>query len=581
MINISEHLKKEFWHRRWVGDKTPPPPTNPEFYAIPERLPHVNRRNLTQDDFANEISVSAHNINSLYQSARPIREAFPKYDENGNPVIDKDGNPVQEWRIVGYDDLETTRYGLQYRFAMCKTAHFAGNGWGIYNEQMDKSETAHNRYDTLCSWRDIAGLDMAFVEVVKSCFTTGDGAIYLYQDGNNIAYEVFSFNKGDVLFPDYDENHFPVLYRLYTLKGRQAVDIFGAEYIETWVLADVSDKGKSSANRWFAQIRGWFKSHDFAISEDGWTRISRRKTQTGSIVNACVYFRIDDIPSGIVQEDIEALERSASYVAEGVKAAAFDTLFIKATNIQNLPEVGSFGSVIGVTGNVEELKASDAKRLPPSNISDVATIDLKEKKESILHSSMSVILDPDVLRSGADSSSAMRLCFNDEVKWCMAMQPQFYKPLKQLTSALKAIVAKIEKDPEYASLRVSVGMNIWTPNNVSEAVENATKLVYAGVLSRENARHELDINYPDDLNIVYGETERELYQKTYTPLKAKYDAQKEFGIADVANDIVVGNSESVPQTANDKRADSKRAQADQNAYAANVDNNANRKPIDI
>lgn len=56
---------------------------------------------------------------------------------------------------------------------------------------------------------------------------------------------------------------------------------------------------------------------------------------------------------------------------------------------------------------------------------------------------------------------------------------------------------------------------------------------------------------------------------------------KKFGIADVANDIVVGNSESVPQTANDKRADSKRAQADQNAYAANVDNNANRKPIDI
>ncbi len=574
MINISEHLKKDFWQRRWICDRTAPVPVNPEFYAQPSRLPSVNVRYLTQDDFANEINVSAHAINSLYQSARPIREAVPKLDEQGNPVVDADGNPVQEWRIVGYDDLETTRYGLQYRFAMCKTAHFAGDGWGIYNEQTDKSEAAHRRYDTLCSWRDIAGLDMAFKEVVKSCFTTGDGAIYLYQDGNSISYEVFSFNKGDILFPDYDENRFPVVYRLYTLKGQRAVDVFGAEYIETWVQADVSDKGKSMTNKWFAQIRGWFKSHDFALSEDGWTRISRRKTQTGSIVNACVYFRVDDIPSGIVQEDIEALERSASYVAEGVKAAAFDTLFIKATNIQNLPEVGSFGSVIGVTGNVEELKASDAKRLPPSNISDVATIDLKEKKESILHSSMSVILDPEVLRSGADSSSAMRLCFNDEVKWCMAMQPQFYKQLQQLTNALKAIVAKVEKDPEYASLRVSVGMNIWTPNNVSESVENATKLVYAGVLSRENARHELDINYPDDIGIVSSETERELYQKTFTPLKAKYDAQKAFGTTNVADDIIV-----TEQTDNDKRADSVREQYDKNAYSPNVDNNTNRKPV--
>lgn len=579
MINISEHLKKDFWQRRWVCDRTAPAPTNPEFYVQPSRLPSVNVRYLTQDDFANEVSVSAHGINSLYQSARPIREAFPKLDEQGNPVLDKDGNPVQEWRIVGYDDLETTRYGLQYRFAMCKTAHFAGDGWGIYNEQTDKSEAAHRRYDTLCSWHDITGLDMAFKEVVKSCFTTGDGAIYLYQDGNSLSYEVFSFSKGDVLFPDYDENHFPVIYRLYTLKGQRAVDIFGAEYIETWVQADVSDKGKSTINKWFAQIRGWFKSHDFAISEDGWTRISQRKTQTGNIVNACVYFRVDDIPSGIVQEDIEALERSASYVAEGVKAAAFDTLFIKATNIQNLPEVGSFGSVIGVTGNVEELKASDAKRLPPSNISDVATIDLKEKKESILHSSMSVILDPDVLRSGADSSSAMRLCFNDEVKWCMAMQPQFFKQLQQLTNVLKALVAKVEKDPEYASLRVSVGMNIWTPNNVSESVENCTKLVYAGVLSRENARHELDINYPDDINIVYGETEKELYQKTYTPLKARYEAEQKFGITDVANDIIVGNTDADTETANDKRAKSEKSQSDENAYTANVDNNVNREPV--
>lgn len=573
-MNISEHLKKPYWRRRWVVDKTPPPPTDTAHYIAPIHNFEGNYRYLTNADFANEISTSAHDINSLYMSTRPIKEAREVLDANGCPILDTDGNPKKEWVTVDYDDLETTRYGLQRRIQLCKAAHFAGDGWGIYNEQTDKSQKAHERFDNLCSWRDIAALDAAEMEVVRTCFGYGDCALYIYQDGNTITYDVFGYDKGDNVFMDYNENHFPVVYRLYTLRGVCAVDVFGEEYIETWVQADISDEDKQQdANNWFSKIRGWFKNHDFAISEDGWQRISRRKTQISG-VNACVYFRIDDIPSGAAQEDISALERSASYLAESVKSTAFSTLFIKATDIKSLPSVGSFGATIAVQGNVEELKAADAKQLPPSNISDVVTIDLKEKKESILHSTLSVIVDPDILRSGADSSSAMRLCFNDEVKWCMTMQPQFLKPLKQVVEVLKSLVAKIEQDPEYTKIRCSVGMNIWVPSNFSEQVENICKLKYAGILSAENCRHELDINYPDDINIVDKEAERDLYRKAFVPIKAKYEAEKLYGFSST-NETDDNNADT--PTDEDNPNDYLEKQSNNNAFSPKIDNNATNK----
>lgn len=544
-MKINEHLKKQYWKRRVVGDLPSPTPTDNGHYEIPLNEPYgANYRYLSQEDFMREIEPSAHDINSKYQSTRPIRELFDVVDAEGKPVLDKDGKQKKEWRIVGFDDLETTRYGLQKRIALTKAAHFAGDGWGIYNEQSDTSKEAHERFDKLNSWKDTAGYDVAFMEAALSCFQTGDFGLYPYvtPDGS-IDYMAYSYLDGYEIFPDIDENRNEVYYVLYSLKGRPAVDIFKVDAIETWVQADLTDKENNGVQTWFSKVRNWFKASDFAESEDGWHRVARRETQTPAGMGQFIYFRVPDIPSGVAQEDISALERTASYVAEGVKATTFDTLFIKATKIKNLPGIGGAGNVIGVEGDVESVKAADAKRIAPSDVSNVATIDIKEKKDSILHSTLSVIVDPEVLRSGADSSSAMRLCFNDEVKWCMTMQPHFYKPLKKLVAMHKALVAKIEGDGEYMKIRCSVGMNVWIPQNFSENVENVCKLKYASILSAENSRHELDINYPDDMNIIRKEVEDDLYQKTFIPLKAKYEAEKKFGITDVANDVIVSDKE--------------------------------------
>ena len=559
-MHISSHLVKEFWRRRVTDDATPPPPTNPENYETvpPLVLPNGRFRYLTQSDFANEIEPSAHNINSKYMSTRPIKEIVerpiqePIVDENGNPVLDEDGKQkyetkkVKEWVTVDYADLETVRFGLQLRFSLAKASYFAANGFWVANETTDRDS-----FDKVMSWKDTTGLNTAYLEAVISCFQTGDAAIYIYQDGNTLRYKVFSFLYGDTLYPDMDENRRPVLYREYLLKGQRAVDVYAYDRIETWVQVDTENEVGSS---WLDKIRGWFKRTINEVSEDGWQLLSRTSSQIGSGLglNQCVYFRINDIPSGCVQMDIEALERAASYIAEEVPATAFAELFIKAAKVDSLPAAGSHGATIGVQGNAEDVKAADAKYLAPPDVSNIATIDLQSKKDSIMHTSMSVFIEPEILKSGADSSTTIKIMFAPEIQWCQTMWPQFAPQVRYLMDVFKALVAKIEGDDDgrITKLRLSVGQEIWIPQNDSERIKNELDQVYARVKSRKAAMADIGNNHLDDEKQIIEEWEQELDLKARVPAVAKAEVEQKYGTASEVIDVVDENNPNQPKVDN-------------------------------
>ena len=77
-MNISEHLKKDYWTRRVTPDSASmyPPAGNHVGYRQPRAGAFgVGYVNLTQDQFLNELSPAAHEINSKYMSQRPIYKA--------------------------------------------------------------------------------------------------------------------------------------------------------------------------------------------------------------------------------------------------------------------------------------------------------------------------------------------------------------------------------------------------------------------------------------------------------------------------------------------------------------------------
>ena len=525
-MNISQKFKKQYWRRRINpgAENTHTPLSAEYYYEQTSSLDDGYYMLLTQEDFCRENEPSAHEINSKYMSTRPVYDVHPQKDSNGNAMLDSNGKPINVWEVVDFEPVETVRFGLQKRINTSKAAFMAGNGFWICHE--DKQ---HELGEKLNSWKDSAGLNTAWQELVRSCYLTGDGAIYQYVLNGQIRYEVFSYLKGDILFPDYDEDRNLVLTRLYTLRGKRAVDIFTTERIQTWI---EGDKDSDKDHSWFMRFSGWFakglKWDSAQTSEDGWRCLADRQVQTPRGINPCTYFRVPDIPSGIVEKEICALEKACSFVADGVRANSQAPLFLKATDIDSLPRADSTGKIIGVRGAVDELKAADAKFLTPPNLSDIATIDISNKKESILQTSMSVNITPDIFRSSDPSSASIKLLFSDTLIWCKNEFVNLYPSLLNLVDVFKSLVAKIEGNGEIATMRTSCGCDFWIPQNDSEVLKRELDQVVYRVKSRKAAMSDIGNNHIEDYEQIMKEWREELDIKARVPAVAKAEVEEEY-----------------------------------------------------
>lgn len=500
-FNINEHLKKDYWKRR-INPEMPyqqfPLVNTSDYRGVAD----LNHRNLTQDDFLNEIFASAHAINSRYMSQRPIYEPTGKKDANGK----------EEWKITRFDDIEVVPLGLQNRFAESKASFFAADGFGVANETEDAE-----RFNTMMSHKDSTGLDVAFLQAIISCFKTGDAGIYLQQTPTGIEYKVYSYLDGYTIFPEMDENRKPVYYVKYTFKGRTAVDIFSTEAVETWI--HISDEEQRS---FFSMIKGWIKGDTRPRSDDGFVRVSRTENQAGNDMTQFVYFHVNDIPSGPAEQSICALERALSYVAEEVKNSAFPILFAKSEKIVNLPPSRMNGKVLGVKGTAETVKNSDAKFLAPPDASNISEINIKALTDNILRSTLSVFIDPDILKSGADSSTTIKIMYAPEIQWCQNMWVQIFPSVKLLMELFKRLVGKFEEDPiGYGEMRLSVWQKIWIPQNESERVKIEIDQVVARVKSRKAAMQDIGNNFKGDYEQIKEEWEDEIRMKSEIPAEAK------------------------------------------------------------
>lgn len=573
---ISPLLKKKPWKRLVTPDADVPPPTCADYYEIPVSEPDGLRyQYLTEYDLLNESCEGAHLINSKYMSRRPVYEVqtrtinVPLKDTDGNPILNADGSPktepkeIKEWVITDYEDIETVRSGLPELIIKQKTSHLAKNGIEIANEGSE-----HKLFDKFRSWKDISGIDAGWLQSIYGCGKGGDALIYQYVHNGTIEYTIFCTLYGDQIFPNKDDKGNDMNVRRYLLNGREAVDIFMDDYIETYVRGEISDEveEKDDVQSWWSVVKGWFKNISRKKTEDGWERISRTPSQLGRGMCQAVYIRFEDTPIGPAMQNINAWERGASYVSDKVRSMAFSKLFLKTSKIKNLPPLSSGEEVIGVeNADADILKASSAEYLTPPDISNIATINLKNLTDAIMQSTMSIDLQPEILKSGADSSQTLKLLLRREIQWAQVVWPQVRPSAKKVIDVLKALVAKIEGNGDFTKLKVSVWNTPWMPVDEAAQIDNATKLVYAGILSKENARHELNLQYTDDAKYVKEEAEEELYRKTYIPLKAKAKATEEFGPTDTAEDVIV--------TEKDK------GNSDKAEKSPKVDNNASRKDI--
>lgn len=557
---ISPLLKKKPWKRLVTPDADVPPPTCADYYEIPVSEPDGLRyQYLTEYDLLNESCEGAHMINSKFMSRRPIYEVqtrtiqVPAQDSQGNPILNEDGSPktepkeIKEWIITDYEDIETVRSGLPELIIKQKTSHLAKNGIEIANEGSE-----HKLFDTFRAWKDISGIDAGWMQAIYGCGKDGDCLLYQYVHNGTIEYTVFCTLFGDQIFPNKDDKGNDMNVRRYLLNGREAVDIFMDDYIETYVRGDISDENDNGIQSWWSVVKGWFKNISRKKTEDGWTRISQIPSQLGKGICQAVYIRFDDTPIGPAMQNINAWERGASYVSDKMRSTAFSKLFLKSSKIKNLPPLSSGEEVIGVeNADAEILKASEAKYLVPPDISNLAEINLKSITDAIMQSTMSIDLQPEILKSGADSSQTLKLLLRREIQWAHVVWPQVRPAAKKIIEVLKALVAKIEGNGDFTKLKVSVWNTPWMPQDEDAMANRVQQLTFASILSEKSAREELNLQYTDEEAQIRKEQEEKLYRETYIKLKAEAQARKDFGLEATAEDIVVDKTDNPTQTNTD------------------------------
>lgn len=545
---ISPLLKKKPWKRLVTPDAEIRPMTGADHYEIPtDDFSGLNWQYLTEFDLMAESCEGAHEINSQYMSKRPIYEVetrtveTPVIGNDGNPVLNEDGTPmverkeVKEWVITGYENVETVRSGVPEMIIQQKASHLAKNGIEMANEGKDKE-----RFDILRAWKEIAGIDDGWLQLIQCACRTGDAAIYLYLHNKQIEYTIFHISEGDQLFPGKDDKGNPMLTRMYVLNGKTAVDIYMTDYIETWVQADLSKTSDQGIASWWDTVKGWIKNISYKKSEDGWTRISRTETQLDNMTCQVVYLRLSDTPIGVAMQNINSWERGASYLSDKVRSTAFSKLFVKSAKIKNLPPLSSGEEVIGVeNADAELLRSSSAEYLTPPDISNISEINQKNLFDAIMQSTMSIDLQPEILKSGADSSQTLKLLLRREIQWCHNTWPQVRPAAKQVITVLMGLVAKVEKDVEYKNLKVSVWNTPWMPVDEDAQATRVNQQIAYGVLSQKSGRSELNLQYVGEEEQIAKEHEAKIYRETYTKLKAEADARRDFGLADTAQDVIV------------------------------------------
>ena len=506
-MDIGKHLKKDYWVRRVTPDHVglfPAAGNNVGYRQAKTGGYGVGYVNLTQDTFLNELSPSAHEINSKYMSQRPIYK--PEKDEATGKT---------KYTLSGFDEVETVALAIQEMIVSKKVAHLTGKHFWMSNESDDE-----DAFENIRSWQDISGFWDGWTEAVRACERTGDSALYLYQDANGINYEVFSYEKGDSLYPGVDDEGKPVLYRAYSLNGKPAVDVFNVRYRETWVKVDTEEEeGIAWIDKVLRMIKGVKLSE---VSDDGYKLISRKDSQVGGDMLQVIYFRVPDIATGPVQDSISKFEKALSYVAEEVKNDAFPILFLKSEKITTLPPTKLNGKSIGVKGTADSLAHADAKFLVPPDMSNIADVNLKTLWDNILRGSQSALVEPEVLKQGSDSSTSIRILFAPDVEWCQNRWVFYAKPNRQCIEVFKRLVGKQEGNiKRYGDLRISIGQEIWLPQNDTEELKRQLDMLYARAKSRKAVLQDIPDSHKGDFKQIMKEWEEEL------KMKQEYSAKQE------------------------------------------------------
>lgn len=467
-MKIADYTKKPSWSRNIYtkgSERHPTTVTDAFIPQTPMRLNTSKKLLLDQTSFMQELSPMAHEVFSTN-----VRSLRPKYR-----YVESTG----EYVFKGYEDVERVGLPIQSSIRDNKTGYCFGNPLWFGNESGDENS---DKMANFKAWWNSTNMTACLSQMGYHLFGTGDSAIAIYKDDDEIHYKVFGYENGDCVnevFEYIEGKRSPVGVRIFQIDGHDAVELYKSKVVELWVKASDDELKKS-----FGATAG-------EKSEDGYTLVSF--TQHGFSKAPFVYFREKDVPWGIAQDVCDKLDLLVSDLLESGRFFFNPYIFLKGGAIA-LPSTDFQGRVFA-----SESEHGDAKILEPPNASSMLEAAFNKLMRTLLDSTKTVFIHHEDLKGQNDSGAYLRMLCFPEIQWATNFYPRIDNQMKRLFSIFAEAVGIIEEDiTGYMGLRFSYQFTPCIPQNLQEEAQIITESYRAGVLSRDTAVEEHSLANPQE-----------------------------------------------------------------------------------
>lgn len=499
---------------------------------------------VTQEDFMRELDPNGHAIND-----RKIYQNWVQHDQDGKYY-------ETEW--------ERHAFAFQQEILEDRLVRLTGNDIQFdLSDRMDSEDNLKTFYKFKSTWAE-KSMERAWYELAKSTLATGDAAFVGILNKGKFYWKVFSFLKGDTLYPHYDRltGKLSVFAREYNDYGD---DGESHKYIDVWDdenyyrLVETTPVNESEAPEQEGDtetVIGDFKITGFVLEykkEHGFKRIP------------VAYIRKDTGPCwSASQETIEHYELAFSRLAQSNSAFGLPILGLTKGNGRSIEEL-SMGDMtyaakiflIPSDGKAEFLQRQDASTAYKSQ--------LDELKRKIYE--MSMVVKAPELKSGDTPAAAIKLLYSDSYNKGVNEAQEFDGCIDDIVEIFSwGAGIEINSRIEFMNLPLSYWISVFIPVSENELTTILATGVQNGFCSKQTASEKFPYATPAEWFRCKQEKHEEQMQdlllqeqKLEIQNEAQVDLQEDLAEIEVDNQTEISQQKQSTTTTSSSSSSEKNA----------------------
>lgn len=420
---------------------------------------------MTQADFLREHDVNAHKINSL------------KYWPN---VIMKDNEGKIAAKI-----RSRIAVAFQERILVKRLVTLTGNNVDLKLANSKRTKQDQEMLNLFREGWDTHNIETCLYQAIKADGKTGDCAVCFYMSKGKIGWRVFSYDNGDVLYPQYDPmtGKLAVFGRKYAVRDSKNNEI--EEYLDVW------DNSHYTRYKLTKQgVKGAINKAKDIFGLDGW-ELDKEPTPHNFDRIPIAYDRYGEPFWANSQDAIDLYELTISQLAENNQAYALRILYALGGEVELKTNIDGTPSMINSPDPNTKLGF-----LEPAESSKSFELQLQTLEKSIMRNSFAS--ETPELKSGSDlSSPTIRMMMMDSYQKAQDDALHFQPFLDDIVELFKyGYGIESGKASDFTMLNIKAEIFPYVFMSETEVVSNIVQSVGIGALSKRSASEMLyDLGY--------------------------------------------------------------------------------------